>query len=318
MKKKVLLAVAVTTAVTAVTASGVMFRYLSDLAVRRMQPKMPMPVRRRVCRSQQEDLFKDLMDTAIKNIEGIPYEEVTLKSHDGFTFYARLYRAEEEKRAVVFFHGWRSSWQKDFGLNVPRLLSSGCSLLLVDQRCHGKSEGAYITYGIQERYDCLHWVEQAVKLFPALPLYLWGVSMGATTVLLAGGLSLPPQVKGIIADCGYTSPEDIMLHLLKKSTLFGAPMLIAVYRDHFMRHFGFDIRCCSTKEALAKSDLPLLFFHGREDDFVPLVMTRQNYAAAKGEKELTIIDGAAHGKCFFVDGDTCLQKVTVFFEKYDR
>ncbi len=318
MKKKVLLTVAVTTAVTTVAASGMAFRYLSDLAVRRMQPKMPMPVRRRVCRSQQEDLFKEMTDTAIRNVEGIPYEELSLKSHDGYTLYARLYRAKEEKRVVVFFHGWRSSWQKDFGLNVPRLLSSGCSLLLVDQRCHGKSEGDYITYGIQERYDCLHWVEQTAKMFPALPIYLWGVSMGATTVMMASGFPLSPQVKGIIADCGYTSPEDIMLHLLKKRTLFSAPMLIAVYRDHFMRHFGFDIRCCSTKEALAKSDLPLLFFHGKEDDFVPLMMTRQNYAAAKGEKELTIIDGAAHGKCFFVDGEACFQKIKAFFEKYDR
>ncbi len=318
MKKKVFLAMAVTTAVTTVAVSGLTFRYLSDLAVGRMQPKMPMPVRRRVCHSQQEDLFKDMIDAAITNLEDIPYEEISLKSHDGYTLYARLYRAKEEKRVVVFFHGWRSSWQKDFGLNVPRLLASGCSLLLVDQRCHGKSEGSYITYGIQERYDCLHWVEQAAKLFPALPIYLWGVSMGATTVMLAGGLLLPPQVRGIIADCGYTSPEDIMLHLLKKSTLFGAPMLIAVYRDHFMRHFDFDIRCCSTKETLAKSKLPLLFFHGKEDDFVPLLMTRQNYAAARGEKELTIIDGAAHGKSFFVDSDVCFEKVAAFFEKYDR
>lgn len=317
MKKKALFAAGVTAA-AAVAVSGVTFRYLSDLAVHRMQPKMPMPVRRRVCRSQQEDVFKELTDTAIKNLEGIPYEEVSLKSHDGVMLSARLYRAAAAKRCVIFFHGWRSSWQKDFGLNVPRLLSSGCSLLLVDQRCHGKSEGVYITYGIQERYDCLYWAERAAQLFPALPCYLWGVSMGATTVMLAAGLSLPPQVKGIIADCGYTAPEDIMLHLLKKSTLFGASLLIAVYRDHFMRSFGFDIRCCSTKEALAKSELPLLFFHGGDDDFVPLVMTRQNFAAAKGQKELTVINGAAHGKCFFADGDACMRKVAAFFERHDR
>lgn len=315
MKTKVLFAAAVTTAVTSVTASALMFRYLSDLAVRRMQPKMPMPVRRRVCHSQQDDIFRDMMENAKAGLQDIPYEEVSLKSHDGYTLYGKIYRAEEEKRVVVFFHGWRSSWQKDFGINVPRLLSLGCSLLLVDQRCHGKSEGAYIAYGIHERYDCLHWTEKAAEVFPDLPIYLWGVSMGATTVMMAAGLSLPPQIRGIIADCGYTTPEEIMLHLLKKTTLFGASMMIAVYRDHFMRHFGFDIRCCSTREALAKSAVPILFFHGKEDDFVPLGMTRENYASAKGEKELVLIDGAAHGKCFFFDEDTCFQKITAFFEK---
>lgn len=317
MKNKVLFAVAVTTAVTTVATSVGIFRYLSDLAVHRMQPKMPMPVRRRVCRSQQDDIFQNTVEDAKANLKDIPYEEMSLKSHDGYTLYGQLYRAAAEKRVIVFFHGWRSSWQKDFGLNVPRLLEMGCSLLLVDQRCHGKSEGEYIAYGIHERYDCLHWVELAAKRFPDLPIYLWGVSMGATTVMMASILPLPAQVKGIIADCGYTSPEKIMRHLLKKGTLFGDAMVLAVYREHFMRHFDFDIRCCSTTEALSKSDLPILFFHGKEDDFVPLTMTRENYASAKGQKELCLVDGAAHGKCFFIDGDGCFQKIVAFFEKHD-
>jgi hypothetical protein len=141
--------------------------------------------------------------------------------------------------------------------------------------------------------------------------------MGASTVMMASSLPLPNQVKGIIADCGYTSPEEIMRHLLKKNTLFGDSMVLAVYREHFMRNFNFDIRDCSTTEALAKNNLPILFFHGKEDDFVPLIMTYENYNATKGEKNLVLIDGAAHGKCFFVDGNTCLEKTTAFFENYD-
>ena len=37
-------------------------------------------------------------------------------------------------------------------------------------------------------------------------IFLCGISMGCATTLMAAGLDLPDNVKGIIADCGFTSP----------------------------------------------------------------------------------------------------------------
>ena len=65
-------------------------------------------------------------------------------------------------------------------------------------------------FGLIERFDCLEWVEWATaKCGSELPIYLCGVSMGATTVLMAAGLELPENVHGITADCGFTSPHAI-------------------------------------------------------------------------------------------------------------
>ena len=316
--KKTALLTAAATATVAIAATAGAFQYFSNLAVKRISPGMPMPARRRVDHRQQEDIFKDIVESAQKDLAELPFEELSAESDDKLLLWGRLYQAKSPKRVIIFMHGWRSSWQKDFGLNVPGLLALDSTLLLADQRCHGKSEGNYITYGVKERFDCLVWAREMAARFPGLPIYIWGVSMGAATVMLASALPLPAAVQGIIADCGYTSPEAIMTHLLKKNTLLGAGFLAAVYRQHFLRHFDFDIRGCSTVEALAKTSLPLLLFHGDGDDFVPVSMSRENYAAAHGEKELVLVGGAAHGKSFFVDSETCFKKVTAFFQCHDE
>ncbi|MFR7743588.1 MAG: hypothetical protein ACLU3I_10065 [Acutalibacteraceae bacterium] len=84
------------------------------------------------------------------------------------------------------------------------------------RRAHGQSEGVYITFGIHERRDAATWAQYAAMHFgPDHPLFLGGLSMGATTVLLASALELPPSVRGVIADCGFSSPEAIMRSVLQ-------------------------------------------------------------------------------------------------------
>lgn len=70
-----------------------------------------------------------------------------------------------------------------------------CSVLYAEQRGQGNSGGDFIGFGQIERYDCLdwiHWVSE--RCGTELPIYLCGVSMGATTVLMAAGLDLPENV----------------------------------------------------------------------------------------------------------------------------
>ena len=152
-----------------------------------------------------------------------------------------------------------------------------------------------------ERYDCIDWINWVNTEIPEkLPIYLAGVSMGAAGVLMTAGLEMPENVKGITADCGYTSAEAIWKRITSDF----------LHLSYSIRKFDIDRICrkkihfapgdCSTIDALRKSSVPVLFIHGTRDRFVPVEMTYQNYEACKSPKKLLIVPGAGHGMSYFM------------------
>ena len=151
--------------------------------------------------SVNEELLK-LTEQATKDLEAAAQTRVEVESHDGLRLIGHWYPAEQPKRILIAMHGWRSSWSKDFGVITPFWHDNGCSVLYAEQRGQGESEGEYMGFGMLERYDCLKWAQWASENNPDnLPIYLVGLSMGATTVLMASNLDLPENVRGIMADC---------------------------------------------------------------------------------------------------------------------
>lgn len=150
-------------------------------------------------------------------------EDIFLPSFDGLRLHGQLVQQPESKGTILLFHGYRSSWVIDFSIVLPYYYSLGYDLLVVDERAHGQSEGDYITFGVRERRDVVTWAQYAAMHFgPAHPLILDGLSMGAATVLMASELDLPASVRGIIADCGFSSPYAIMTLALPVARLRAA------------------------------------------------------------------------------------------------
>ena len=138
-------------------------------------------------------------------------ETLHVVSYDGKLLSARFLPCDNARGTILLFHGYRSSALLDFGLEVEFLHKQGYNLLLCDQRAHGASQGRFLTFGVRERYDVLSWVTYlAQRLGQEHPMYLSGMSMGATTVLMASCFEFPANVCGIVADCGFTSPWDVM------------------------------------------------------------------------------------------------------------
>lgn len=166
----------------------------------------------------------------------------------------------------------------------------------------GNSEGKYITLGVKERYDCLSWCEYVENNFPQIDeIILSGISMGATTILLATGLKLPSKVKGLIADCGFTSTKDIISQVLSAKYSFCAEMLLPIINILCLSFARFNIYDCSAVDVLKQNKLPVLFIHGVSDDFVPSRMSIQNYEACRGPKKLLLIECATHGLSYLAD-----------------
>ena len=247
-----------------------------------------------------------------------PTETVSIRSRDGYVLRAHWYPVENARRVVILIHGWHSAWNLDFSASSPFLRENGCSLLLIDQRSHGESGGDLISYGINERYDVLAWIEWLEQHHPALPIYLCGISMGASTALMTAGLPIGGRVCGIIADCGYSSPNDIIKRTLQRNLGKSAgPSMTAVNLNCKLRG-GFTFKDYSPIEAMtANKEVPCLFVHGDADELVPWRMSLENYYACQAPKELWIVHGAGHGMAFLTEPDRYKQRVLDFFAAYD-
>ena len=131
----------------------------------------------------------------------LPYEPVTIRSDDGLTLFGRCYPAAPDAPWLLLFHGYRSAAERDFCGGLPFGMGMGCNVLLVDERAHGKSGGSCLTLGIREWYDCRRWVDYVIgHAGPDAKIVLYGMSMGAATVLMAAGPELPKNVAGIVAE----------------------------------------------------------------------------------------------------------------------
>jgi pimeloyl-ACP methyl ester carboxylesterase len=246
-------------------------------------------------------------------------ETVYIKSHDGLTLAGHIYEAPKMNRIIICMHGWRSSWDHDYSVIAPFLHDEmGSTLIMPEQRGQGASEGNFIGFGILERYDCYEWIKFAIERYGKdIPIYLSGVSMGATTVLMTTGFDLPESVKGVVADCGFTSPAAIMTHVVKNNLKINDKLTYPLVNKRINKVANFDIDEYSAPEALSKCQVPVLFIHGAADSFVPVHMTFENYEACVAPKDLLIVPGANHGLSYLKDNPAYKNAVRAFFQKYD-
>lgn len=192
----------------------------------------------------------------------------------------------------------------------------GFNVLLPQQRSHGQSQGRVITFGVKESRDMLGWIKMHNSVFGANPIILSGLSMGASTMMYLADKELPANVKGIIVDCGFTSPAAIISAVFKRVTHLPAAPVIWV-TDICARLFGrFSLYDCDSRKTLAHNKLPIIMVHGKEDNFVPCYMTQQGYDCCTGEKKLLLAEGAGHGLSFLYATQEYIQMVKQFIKDH--
>lgn len=233
-----------------------------------------------------------------------PHEDVYITSYDNLklhgVYFPALTEQSSKKRVVICFHGYTSQSLKDFTGLTGYYFRNGYAMLQPDARAHGDSEGDYIGFGCLDRMDALKWINWVIeKCGKDVEIILHGISMGATTALMSCGLELPEQVKGVVSDCGFTSPKEVFTHVLH--SMYHLPAFPIIPGANILnKHLaGYGMDECNAKREVAKAKIPILFIHGEKDTFVPAGMCKELYDCCASPKKMLIIEGAAHGESYY-------------------
>ena len=276
--------------------------YFLRTATARTQPRsLRLIVKLMQGLKQGEDPYAGL-EPDQERLRTSPHETVRITAHDGASLVGHWFERPGAVRTILAVHGWRSLWYRDFGASQDFYRDEHCNVLYIEQRGQGESDGDYIGFGMLERLDLPDWAAWInARCGEALPIYLAGISMGATTVLMAAELCFPPNVLGLMADCGFTSADAIWRHVAEDNLHLPYAPLRTPSSLLCRRRLGCDPREISTTAALKNSRLPVLFVHGEADSFVPASMTEENYAACVARKQMLLVPGAGHGLSYLVD-----------------
>ncbi|MDR5587845.1 MULTISPECIES: alpha/beta hydrolase [Clostridium] len=244
------------------------------------------------------------------------YNDIYIKSFDDLNLhgYQILYTNNSQKW-VVMVHGYTGEGMR-MGSRAKAFYEMGYNIVIPDLRGHGKSEGNYIGMGWHDRKDIIEWINYIVNKDKESEILLYGISMGASTVMMTSGENLPSNVKAIIEDCGYTSAWDEFSYQLK--SMFKLPKFPIMYAASVITKMksGYFLKEASAIKQVSKSKTPILFIHGEEDKFVPYFMLDKVYNAAKCEKEILIVKEAGHCKAHKVNPDLYWNTIKKFVDKY--
>ena len=258
--------------------------------------------------------FKPLIVSDIENARKMEFKEFSIKSYDGLILYGKYFESFKNAPIEIMFHGYRGDGERDLSTGIRRAKECERNVLIIDQRGHGKSEGHTISFGIKERFDCLSWINLVIKDFgDDVEIILTGISMGAATVMMASNLELPKNVKGILADCGYDTPKNIIKKYISDMHL-PANIFYPFVKLGALLFGHFNVDSASPLESVKNAKVPIIFIHGECDTFVPCSMSKKLYDACTSKKHLTIIKNAEHGISYLFDPVLYVTELENFFK----
>ena len=226
------------------------------------------------------------------------FEELTITSFDGLTLYGYLLRGNPEE-IVICVHGYKSGMQYDYCDKIQIYQERGSTVLLLNDRAHGKSEGIYLGFSEHDKRDVQKWVELINQMYDNPRIYLHGLSMGGATVIHCADMKLE-NVAGIIDDCGFDSILNITKYLMKD--VFHLPYFpfgdLAWFWSVIIT--GVSFNTSMGEDCVRNTDIPILFIHGKDDHYVPYYMSQMMYDACSSKKELLLVENCGHAAAYMI------------------
>lgn len=276
--------------------------FIFQQLVGRTAPPVPKWILKQIAGDAPEDPYTEKAKRAAADFRKMPLEAVTLTAPDGAVLRGHVLVPEHPNgRLVLACHGAHSSGIGEFCFMAPYFYRNGYTLVMPDHRGCGESDGKYMGYGTHESRDTLLWLRYAEKRFPDRNIYLLGVSMGGATVLMMSRLVEDEAVKGVIADCAYTSAWAEFSYQLHTSFSLPDFPILHICNAYCRLLAGYSFHDASPIDAVRQAKRPVLFIHGGKDDFVPTFMQKQLYDACPTEKVMLTVENAVHARSYYTD-----------------
>jgi uncharacterized protein len=249
----------------------------------------------------------------------VAYEDVRFPARGGDLRLAGWYLPRAgSRRAVVLVHGKSVNRWIEFGGGFLKLAVAlhqrGFTVLMIDLRAHGESEGERAGFGLRERYDiegAVDWLKQ--QGFAPGGVGVLGVSMGAVAAI--GATADDPDIGALVADCAFAD----MGALLQRQWGAASGGLPDFYRPGTIMMgwlLGYDFYADRPADEIGRiAPRPVLIIHGDADGLVPLSDAEQLKAAGP-TAELWVVHGAGHGGSYRMDPQAYTERVAAFFERH--
>jgi alpha-beta hydrolase superfamily lysophospholipase len=197
---------------------------------------------------------------------------------------------------VLLFHGMSDNRSGVLG-HAEFLLRRGYSVVMMDARAHGKSGGNMATYGWKECYDTVAITGALYSTERVRHLFALGVSMGASIALQSAAVE--PRIEAVVAEAPFANLREVSYDYagldvspLLGKTLFRPAVILAMHS--VSREGGFDPQDVSPEKAVTERPFPILLICGTRDHRIPCRHSERIYDAARGPKQLWIVEGAGH------------------------
>jgi len=173
----------------------------------------------------------------------------------------------ESKIPLVFCHGWTEVKELHFPF-IDRLNQRGHDVILYDMRAHGHSTGKAATFGVKERLDLRHVIDEAVRRERlAERVASVGFSLGAATVLQHAPTD--ERIAGVVAYAPFVDFREAIDSFRGKLAPWGSRQWLMAGMEEATREAGFELDEASTLDAISQIRVPVMVIEGGKDRALP-------------------------------------------------
>jgi len=238
-------------------------------------------------------------------------EEWNIESFDGYTLHGILIKNDSDKY-VIITHGY--IYNRMGSVKYANLFYKlGFNVYIYDLRHFGQNKPTYCSMGHNEPRDIICIQEALYKRFGEnITIGLHGESLGCASSILALGLS--QKFSFVVADCGFYELQPLLKDLAGK--MLHLPGFMQYFTDVWMtlvHHYQFAI--IRPIDVMEHNEVPILFFHGADDNFILPWHSEKAFKACHSYKELYLIEGAEHAESYFKNPEGYASKVEHFLNQ---
>ena len=249
-----------------------------------------------------------------KSVVDIEYEDIFYQSDIG-QFPAYLTSSGDDG-VVIFVHGFRGDYSREVfaQLRAKDLMDMGFRSMIISYRNDRglpKDPSGIFQYGVSEWKDIDAAIDEARKI--SQNVVLWGISGGggpvSSWIQNTDDIS---KVSGII----YEAPVISFWESVEVNGAARFPWLPQGLFSYFKivteLRYGVDFDSMDFRDAVINSDIPVLLFHGDDDEWVPVKMS--DLIAESRNKNFTYIrsENVGHVTSWNADPENYVLQMSVF------